>query len=66
MPLEVMIHNRYKVLRTQMPVVILKALDLGQETPSLAYSAIKCLERLFLSKEKKTVEKYLSVLIPEL
>lgn len=29
-PLEVMIHNRYKILRTQMPVVILKALDLGQ------------------------------------
>ena len=43
MPLEIVVLHNYKALKTQLPIVILKALDLGQETPSLAYTALKCL-----------------------
>lgn len=65
-PLEIIIHNDYRVLKSKMPIIIKKALDLGNEIQSLAYTSVKCLERLFLSREKKVVQRYLGDIINNL
>jgi hypothetical protein len=64
-PIEVIYMNVFKILKHQLPSVLLKSLDLGQEVPSLAFSALRCLEFLFTSTERRRVEKALSSVIPD-
>jgi hypothetical protein len=65
MPIEVISLNSFKILKYQLPSVLLKSLDVGQEVPSLAFSALRCLEFLFISPERRRAEKTLSTVIPE-
>lgn len=64
-PIEVVALGNYKILKYQLPSILIRSLEMGQEVPSLAYSALHCLEWLYTSSERKRVEESLNIVIPE-
>lgn len=46
-PDELYCSNHYRILKSHLPKLLAKALDIGQEVPSLASAALRCTQRLF-------------------